>query len=578
MTSSAFSSNFIHDQYFEYNSHTLDGLQEQQNQRQQLNTFELSDLHDSLKSLSMATYNFDEDDFENLKLLRGQEIDEIVEQNLLPSDLRFDEEVLNEITISHPEIVLRVQTGRAYPAEQLSYKIENLSLPRLVVDPLKTKLRLQVEEDTRINNYETWADREADDAYGVFQFKMTALKIIQITATHLKEYRNKETGESANKDNDLAKTLQYKNDHISLAGVDISTLKEDASAATILGKSLEDICAEIPEEFRVLHIESVLRSDLKRRFWNCQQQIRDRLQKLPVETLKTSYGKPYRISREDLIDHLIKPCMTFHGTTSHIVKSIVQHGFLRPGDRHPETGGVHYVRCGNTYGRGIYSSPSADFALSYSGDAALPTNPNTFFGMKLIVCAAIMGRQVQMFRKDNWRNHAQPYPGADSHVANANCEYIVFDQSQIIPCYVMHLDYGKDNFKYFESIPEDSNVWQKRRRSARANLYKPVLAPGDKVRRQEALKAKAMKWFPYGYGSATGTNFKIEEISEVSEDDEDYGDYQEERLEGVDELNNKYQYDTRCAQTSEQDEYVEAKLVHVKVKKEKKVGNLEFED
>lgn len=38
-----------------------------------------------------------------------------------------------------------------------------------------------------------------------------------------------------------------------------------------------------------------------------------------------------------------------------------------------------------------------------------------------------------------------------------------------------------------------------------------------------------MKWFPYGYGSASGTNFVIEEIGEISDDEEDYSEFQEVR-------------------------------------------------
>tara|TARA_R110002060_G_scaffold13029_2_gene18556 strand:- start:20 stop:217 length:198 start_codon:yes stop_codon:yes gene_type:complete len=42
-----------------------------------------------------------------------------------------------------------------------------------------------------------------------------------------------------------------------------------------------------------------------------------------------------------------------------------------------------------------------------------------------------------------------------------------------------------------------------------------------------------LKWFPFGFGTATGTNFVIEEIVEVSDDEEDYGSgsYQKERQE-----------------------------------------------
>ena len=53
--------------------------------------------------------------------------------------------------------------------------------------------------------------------------------------------------------------------------------------------------------------------------------------------------------------------------------------------------------------------------------------------------------------------------------------------------------------------------------------------PGAVKAKKEGLKAAAMKWFPYGYGSATGTNFVIEEIGYVSDDEEQYGEFQGQR-------------------------------------------------
>lgn len=137
-----------------------------------------------------------------------------------------------------------------------------------------------------------------------------------------------------------------------------------------------------------------------------------------------------------------------------------------------------------------------------------------------------------------WPRRAQALP---SHLCTLNflgivsddaCtswhEYIVFSSAQIIPCYVIHLDWGADNASHFLNIPAKS-AW---RPSTRA-LAPVTLFPGELVERKQALKNRALKWFPYGYGSATGTNFKIEEIGYVSEDEEDYGEYQAERKDGV---------------------------------------------
>jgi len=127
----------------------------------------------------------------------------------------------------------------------------------------------------------------------------------------------------------------------------------------------------------------------------------------------------------------------------------------------------------------------------------------------------------------------EPYPSADSHVGNDQMEYIVFNKAQIIPCYVVHLDWGKDNEKYFWDIPADPNVWVKRQKKTHPKLLHEVVALGDKQRSREALIAKASKYFLYGYGTATGKLFVVEDVGEVDEDEEEYGEYQKDGIDGV---------------------------------------------
>lgn len=50
-------------------------------------------------------------------------------------------------------------------------------------------------------------------------------------------------------------------------------------ANSITGKTPEDVCAKIPEIFRILHIESVVRSDLAAKLFRRQAEIRDDLGK-----------------------------------------------------------------------------------------------------------------------------------------------------------------------------------------------------------------------------------------------------------------------------------------------------------
>jgi hypothetical protein len=513
---------------------------------------------------------FSDDDLVELSILRGQEIDELVEQGLLLVERRFDEDVLESFSFSYPEMVLDIKTGATYPAKQLSFEVQNLSLPRLVVDHLKIELRRISIRETEVNNIRKWNNRSSDDSFGVFEFEKTALHLVQKTVQYLTCYR-KELQEKTNKEVEQSKKndARLKNGHVPLPGINLSTIQENATAAQILGKSPETICEKIPSQFRVLHVESVIRKDLYRRFLETQDVLRRRFQKLDIGGLAKCVPidkRRHHATKDELIDHLLTPKLTFHGTSNRFVPSIVRAGFLNPGDKNQLTGYTHGVRCGSTYGQGIYTSPSASFALSYSGEEAAPTRPDGFWGLKLIVCATIMGRSAVMFREDNWRDQHEPFPGADSHVANNEQEYIVFDKSQIIPCYVVHLDWGEDNKDYFGDIPDDKDLWQQRQ----TKKTDPALreddwysSPGDRQRAKEALIAKASKYFPYGYGSATGTRFVVEDVAEVDEDEEEYGAYQGDRNDVVTtgEKSTIWEWDSRLQEIGEHDEYAEAKLV-----------------
>ncbi len=66
----------------------------------------------------------------------------------------------------------------------------------------------------------------------------------------------------------------------SMSGIDPKSIQGHDLANSIIGKTPDDVCAKIPEMFRILHIESVVRSDLAAKFFRRQGQIRDDLEKL----------------------------------------------------------------------------------------------------------------------------------------------------------------------------------------------------------------------------------------------------------------------------------------------------------
>lgn len=52
--------------------------------------------------------------------------------------------------------------------------------------------------------------------------------------------------------------LKFKNDGIPKFGLDLSTIQGDLTASSVLSKFVQDICEEIPDEFRVLHAEYII--------------------------------------------------------------------------------------------------------------------------------------------------------------------------------------------------------------------------------------------------------------------------------------------------------------------------------
>ncbi|KAF5334856.1 hypothetical protein D9758_014299 [Tetrapyrgos nigripes] len=325
------------------------------------------------------------------------------------------------------------------------------------------------------------------------------------------------------------------------------------TAQDFLGVTPKQICDDILPDYRIIHVESIIRTNLSRRFVQFQDMLRSKLMQRSTHELVKFVPPEYRRSRgtsstqkEDLIEHIVRPKLTFHGTRPDLVPSIVQFGFLKPGTTHPSTGEPLPVRCGSTYGRGIYSSPNPNFSLAYSGFQCSQTKPGGIPGLKLLVCATIMGRSAQLSRADNWREQSRPYPGSDSHIANEGREFIVFDNAQILPCYVVHLDWGRGGVDAESFVLNNLNGSARTidgtttrgigNRRAWLKASEDSISPGEKKRLKEERLAQAAKFFAYGFGPVSGKNIIIEDIADVDDDEEDYGEYQVDRLDDVQEV------------------------------------------
>ena len=490
---------------------------------------------------------FTDDDLIELELLRDQEIDALVNQGFLPAVDQWNPEMRSGLVFQHPEVVVEIVTGHPYPAAPLKYQVKNQTMPRIIVDKLRSALYKILLDDGDTNNFESWANRGLVNNFGCFEFEMTALHIAAKTAEHLADYRNSQKATKASEESDklntdLSMAAQYSAAlNLQDNGTSLSTIQQHNRVSSLLGKTPEEICAGVPEHFRILHIECVVRGDLYKDFLRQQTNIRERLLNSPLSHLKKSalmdFPNTPRKRMDDkelLVDHLVTPHLTFHGTRRDFVPSIVRNGFFLPGDTIPFSFETHQVRCGSTHGRGIYSSPSPAFSLSYSGSGAFATKPNEYDGLKLVVCAAVMGVSAMLSYGENWRQQSEPVAGADSHVSPSRFEYIVFNRAQILPCYVIHLDWGRDNARFFEDIPTNSQTWVNRQGNQTLKKLNPqYLGPGDIQRLQQAQMSRAAKWFPYGYGPATGRSFVVEEVGDVDEDEEDYGMYQIDRINEV---------------------------------------------
>lgn len=317
-------------------------------------------------------------------------------------------------------------------------------------------------------------------------------------------------------------------------GLDVTTIRDTASA--ILGKTPEELVQDIPKEWRVIHMESVLRPDFVRRFKIYQDSLRSQLdeerslnQKLPPHSELEGRVRS-RIPRQEIIDDMIKPRITYHGTPLKNVASVIRYGFKMPGN---VVNGkvVASPRSGIAFNRGIYSSQAPSYAISYASGQEQITPVGLLPSMRLFVCATIMGRTYR--DKLGWSPvvHGPLCEGYDSHF-DGRFEYIVHNERAMLPCYVIHLDLGSEEAKRtLASAQQNPTSFYRVRRSAQKErahprLAKRDMAPGDIKREQEARKAAASKWFPYGFGTATGTSFVIEEIGDVSDDEEEYGDWQ----------------------------------------------------
>lgn len=490
---------------------------------------------------------FSDEDRVQLGFLRDEEVDALVSKSLLPEESRLASPLEGTIQFPFPEMILHMTPGPFYPvlSEFNDFlRLENLKLGRVPCDTLRAKLFGIYDLALQTNTISIWESREDLSPYGIFERTMLVFELASATRKFLLDHEESEKERMCKLHIRLPSSGSKKNE---IQAKPVAEIKSSSEVARELLGGLDKIIPKLPHGMRVLHVEEILRADLAKKFHAKREKMRDELEHMSIASLRPFLPPGVNARRaEDARDKILAPRLTFHGTKRANVPHIVCHGFLKPGTALPGgwknregSGSVHQAQQGSTYGSGIYSSPDACFSLSYSGHACKATPASEYFGLKLIVCATLMGRSVKVDRSFALWQESDVLTGYDSHVANRNFEYIVFDPAQILPVYAVHMDWGED-YNEWHYIPHNPNEWTRpSRRPARQNAgVAPTMAgasqmcPGDRKKAKEAVMARASKWFPYGFGPMTKGKFVVEDVGGISDDEEEYGDYQALRIYG----------------------------------------------
>ncbi|KAG8924522.1 hypothetical protein FRC01_011380, partial [Tulasnella sp. 417] len=296
---------------------------------------------------------------------------------------------------------------------------------------------------------------------------------------------------------------------------------DSATAQNYMGKTtLQSIIDTLPPWLRLLHAEVVLRAPLVRRF----DEAREKMIKKYAEEARRRGGS--RRAQDAAVDKLTQIDVVFHGTLRRHVGSIVQSGFVIPGQK-TIAGEDVTIRCGATWGIGTYTSPKLTYCLSYA-DTTLKA-PKLLPGQKVIVCAALMGRRFEMKSGESqFRRNPEVAQGYDSHVSPAGLEYVIFNPEHLLPLYVLHLEDSLSSRPAWNT-PTPAAAPSSRPLDPSSNLH-GASADISLAERRKLLTAQARKHFPYGFGAASGSKFVVEEIAPVDDDEEEWGEYQEDRF------------------------------------------------
>jgi len=148
-------------------------------------------------------------------------------------------------------------------------------------------------------------------------------------------------------------------------------------------------------------VENIIQADLVPRFERKWQEMKTKYPNLDIE-----------------------PKIAWHGTAETSVEGIRKQGLLVPG----KNNAVGHLNDSGWWGKGIYVSPTASYSVGY-----MRGNKGLF------LVSVLLGRTLELQQHE--RMDGQPVKdGYDSHIAEYGQEYVLFDEAQVLPCYLIEVN------------------------------------------------------------------------------------------------------------------------------------------
>jgi len=121
--------------------------------------------------------------------------------------------------------------------------------------------------------------------------------------------------------------------------------------------------------------------------------------------------------------HVERP-LAWHGTSDTSIEAIRKQGLLVPG----KNNAVGHLNDSGWWGKGIYVSPTASYSVGY-----MRGNKGLF------LVSVLLGRTIELGQHERM-DGAPVKDGYDSHIAEYGQEYVLFDEAQVLPCYLIEVN------------------------------------------------------------------------------------------------------------------------------------------